>query len=85
MGATIFTAALADCGLVKKAMAGREVKRRKKRAGRPMEVGEREVNRHPQRHARSSLLTQVHHVLSCEGCRSIKNITPKCKYYPLAL
>jgi hypothetical protein len=39
VGATIFTAALADCGLVKKAMVGREVKRRKKRIGRPM--GER--------------------------------------------
>ena len=37
MGATIFTAALADCGLVKKAMVGRRVKKRKKRAGRPME------------------------------------------------
>jgi hypothetical protein len=40
LGATIFTAALAECGLVKKAMVGREL-RRKKRAGRPMEVGER--------------------------------------------
>jgi hypothetical protein len=37
LGATIFTAALADCGLVKKAMVGRGVTRRKKRAGRPME------------------------------------------------
>jgi hypothetical protein len=36
LGATIFTAALADCGLVKKAMVDREVKRRKKGAGRPV-------------------------------------------------
>jgi hypothetical protein len=37
LGATIFTAALADCGLVKKAMVGRGRTERKKRAGRPME------------------------------------------------
>lgn len=51
LGATIFTAALADCGLVKKAMVGREVQ--KKRAGRrPIEwrttTRRRGVNRHPQ-------------------------------------
>jgi len=34
LGATIFTAALADCGLVKKAMVGRGVKRRKREGGR---------------------------------------------------
>jgi hypothetical protein len=33
LGATIFTAALADCGLVKKAMVGRGVKRRKRGRG----------------------------------------------------
>jgi len=38
LGATIFTAALADCALVKKAMVGRGVKRIK-RAGRPMKEG----------------------------------------------
>lgn len=36
LGATIFTAALADCGLVKKAMVGRGVKR-KRESERPME------------------------------------------------
>jgi hypothetical protein len=36
LGATIFTAALADCGLVKKAMVGRGGEE-KKRAGRPIE------------------------------------------------
>jgi hypothetical protein len=52
LGGTIFTAALADCGLVKKAMVDREVKRRKKEQGVRWRG---EVNRHPQRHARSSL------------------------------
>jgi hypothetical protein len=46
LGGTIFTAALADCGLVKKAMVDREVKRRKKEQGVRWRG---EVNRHPHR------------------------------------
>jgi len=78
LGATIFTAALADCGLVKKAMVCRGVKRRKKGAGCPMEGRGKQT-------PTAQSLTQEHHVVSCQGCRSIKNYTPKCKHHPLAL
>jgi hypothetical protein len=79
LGATIFTAALADCGLVKKAMIGRvgQKKGTRRRVRVTATLGQR--HRHPAH--RDSL----DHVLSRQGCCRLQIFSSKRKHHLLAL
>jgi hypothetical protein len=70
LGATIFTAALADCGLVKKAMVGRGVKRKSERGVQLSNALQERGKQTPTPPILSlTSFAQIHHV-SPQGCRS---------------